>query len=72
MRKFWSEEENDILRKLWNKDGIEFEDVEKVLIGRTGSAIKNRAYRMGLPLWCGNKREIDYDHLKKLMEVVEG
>ena len=73
MRKYWTEEEDDILRDLWNNENVTMEDMMKVLVGRTESAISNRTRRLGLPSpTFRNKSTINYEYYRKLMEVVEG
>lgn len=73
MRKFWTEEEDKILIELWDNENITIDDMKKVLIGRTESAITNRAARLKLPPPAYRRKSIiDYRYYKKLMEVIEG
>lgn len=72
-RLYWSKEEDDALKLMWNKPHITFDDMLRVLKGRTLDSIRNRASRIGLPPKNRDmKNEIDNEYLKKLLRVVDG
>ena len=62
----WSQEEKDILTNLWNK-GIELEEIQKVLRGRTINAIHSQVLSLKLPERIG--KPVDYDYYRQLLSV---
>jgi len=69
----WTEEEVEILKKLWNDSTILLEDIHRVLKSRTPGAIRAKAAELGFgPVNQRVKPQIDIEYLKKLQEVVLG
>lgn len=69
MRKAWTQEEEEILKKLHSKN-ISIEKMKGVFQDRTNDAIRNKlnSLGLGLPRVIPN---INYDLYKELMEVEE-
>lgn len=73
MGKFWSKQEEDVLKQLWDKEEISYEDILKVFVERPGTAIEKKAYSLGLKTRSQRiKTKLDEDYLRKLLEVTEG
>ncbi len=71
-RQSWTEEEEKVLKRLWTNPKVSMEDIVRVL-NRTEDSIWNKARRLGLKARGSyRKSDIDYEYLKKLLEVVEG
>lgn len=69
----WTEEEREILKKLWSNPEIMIDDMPKVLVSRSKQGIIHQAQRLGLiAISQRTKPKIDFEYLKKLMEVIEG
>jgi len=63
----WSEEEIQLLKKLYPNPDVSMEDLRKIFKNRSTSAIVTQANRLGLRRPVGGV--IDYEYLKKLKEV---
>ena len=69
----WSDEQTDILIKLWDINELTKEQITSVFPDRTWNAICKRAERLNLPLYSDRfKPKIDYKYLQKLGVVIEG
>lgn len=69
----WSQEEIDVLKKVFLHRDVLNEDLEKIFKDRTLSAIRNKASSIGLKKPDYRKEgRIDFEYLKKLYEVIEG
>jgi len=64
----WSDEEKDVLRRLYGK--VSNREILKVLKNRSVHSIQRKANHLGLYYPKGG--EIDYEYLKKLNEIVKG
>jgi len=66
----WSEEEIINLEKLWTKDDVSDEDINRVFVSRSWDGIRRKAHSLGL----GRRKRsvIDYDYLRSLGVVIEG
>ena len=73
MGKPWSKREEDVLRQLWEKEEVSFEDILKVFFERTEKAIEGKVKELGLtPQGQRVKAKLDEDYLRKLLTVKDG
>ena len=71
MRKFWLQEEHDLFEKCWNNPKILKEDLLKIFVDRTWSALERYAGKQGyLNYTTIRKAKINRDYLKKLLRVI--
>jgi len=69
----WTDEEIEILRKLWVSPKVSKEDLLRVFPFRSWNSIDNQRRRLGLPPRSEVlERNINRDFLKRLLDVVEG
>ena len=69
----WTDEEVEILKRLWMNPKVTKEDLLKVFPYRSWSSIDNKRKLLGLPSrFEVLERNINRDFLKKLLDVVEG
>lgn len=69
----WSEEELEVLKQMWNNPEIDLNDMDKVLKGRTRTAIQKKANVVGLKAYdLRRKSEINREYLKNLGIVIKG
>ncbi len=70
---YWTEEEEEILKRLWLSPKIIWEDMEKVFIHRTRKALLSKAIQLRLPSYTSIRTKgIDKEYFKQLLEVIEG
>lgn len=70
---YWSEEEIEILKRLWLNPEVIYEDLEQVFPDRSRRGIRHKANQLKLPPYSMiRKAAINRDFLKSLLEVVEG
>jgi len=69
----WTDEEVEILKRLWMNPKVTKEDLLKVFPYRSWSSIDNQRKALGLPSRSEVlERNINRDFLKRLLDVVEG
>lgn len=69
----WSEEENEVLRRLWINPNISTKELVRVFKVRTESSVTAHADDLNLGSRGELSRDhIDHEYLKKLMTVTEG
>jgi len=69
----WTDEEVEILKRLWMCPKVSNEDILKVFPYRDWNSIEGKRKSLGLP--CRSEvleRNINRDFLKRLLDVVEG
>jgi len=69
----WTDEEVEILKRLWVNPKVSNEDILKVFPYRDWGSIEGKRKALGLP--CRSEvleRNINRDFLKRLLDVVEG
>jgi len=70
--KYWTPEEEDLLKDLWYNDELTREDLVKVFL-RTWPGIERKAFRLELPpRHLIEQQRIDEKYLESLLKVVEG
>ncbi len=70
MRQFWTEEEDEILRKMAKANRTVLE-MTKVLKSRTISAIEGRAKILEIAVSRAKKPEIDHKMLREMLKAKE-
>jgi len=71
----WSEEESELLTKLWNESELTVDEIAKAFKNRTTHSIRGKAQTLGLGSAFHRSiytPKIDYEYLRKLGVVVEG
>lgn len=72
MRKLWTDEEEEALKKLWTNPSISDEQIDAVLLKRTWGGIRKKALQLGFtPRWKLREKRINRELFKKLLEVEE-
>ena len=71
--RYWTEEEEETLKRLWINPKVSLEDIERVFVDRTQKAILAKVNQLKLPLYTTVRAsKIDKEYLKQLYEVIEG
>lgn len=68
----YTDEEKEILKKLWINPKVSKDDIEKVFPNRTWDGLLKISKKLHLKSFSVYRQaEIDYEYLKNLLEVVE-